>query len=245
MIGIYKFTNLINGKCYIGQSIDIEQRRLAHLSSAKNENSPEYQSQLHQAIRKYGEDNFSFDILIEIKSEGYDKKLLNILEKYFIQKYDTFKHGYNATPGGDSNNPEKTKGEKNGRALLTEKDVLYIRECYNAHIPFREVQKEYENHAISKRGLQKVWSFENWKDIKPEYNTAENRYWHSHQAKANYTEVARDNKRHFTKEQILQFREEYYKNNLSIREIQIKYNLKERTTTIRNAIIGKTYKDIK
>lgn len=245
MIGIYKFTNLINGKSYIGQSIDVEQRKLSHFSNAKNKNCYDYQSQLHQAIRKYGENNFSFDVLVEIKSEGYDKTLLNNLEKYFIQKYDTFKHGYNATLGGDSNNPEKTRGENNGRALLTEKDVVYIRECYNAHIPFREIQKEYENHAISKRGLQKVWYFENWKNIKPEYNTPENKYWHSHQAKANRTEIAKDNKRHFTKKQILQFREDYYKNNLSIREIQIKYNLKERISTIKNAVVGKTYKDIK
>lgn len=245
MIGIYKFTNLINGKCYIGQSIDIEQRRLAHLSGVKNSNNAEYDTQLHQAIRKYGIENFSFDVLVEIKSEGYDKILLNHLEKYFIEKYNSFKAGYNATPGGDSNNPEKTKGENNGRALLTVKDVEYIRECYNAHIPFREIQKEYENHPITTRGLQKIWYFETWKDIKPEYNTPENKYWHSHQAKANYTSVARDNKRHFTKEQILQFREDYYKNNLTIREIQIKYNLVERTSTIRNAIIGKTYKDIK
>ena len=57
MIGIYKYQNKINGKCYIGQSINLEQRKYAHKSSAFNENAKDYNSQLHQAIRKYGLDN--------------------------------------------------------------------------------------------------------------------------------------------------------------------------------------------
>lgn len=245
MIGIYKFTNLLNGKCYIGQSIDIEQRRLAHLSSANNKKADDYNHQLHQALRKYGVSNFSFEVLVELHGEGYDKELLNTLEIYYISKYNSFKQGYNATPGGDARDPALSKGEKNGRALVTEKDVLYIRECYNAHIPFKEIQKKYKNHQITTRGLQKIWYFETWKDIKPEYNTEENKYWHSHKAKANESSIARDNKRHFSENQIRQFRDDFYNKQMTIREIQIKYNLTERTSTIRNAVIGKTYKDIK
>lgn len=245
MIGIYKFTNLLNNKCYIGQSIDVEQRRLAHISSAKNKKAADYNHQLHQALRKYGVENFSFEVLVELSGEGYDKDLLNKLEAYYVSKYNSFKNGYNATPGGDAIDPASTKGEKNGRSLVTEEDVCYIRECYNAHIPFKEIQKKYENHKITTRGLQKIWHFETWKDIKPEYNTKENRYWHSHKAKANESSIARDNKRHFSDDQIRQFRNDFYNKNMTVREIQIQYNLKERITTIRNAIIGKTYKDVK
>lgn len=245
MIGIYKITNDINGKCYIGQSIDIEGRRIAHLCAARNPNTPDYHAQIHQAIRKYGEDNFSFEILAELKSGGYDKDILNNLEKYYIQKYDSMKKGYNATLGGDGGGPGVTRGEKNGRAILTEKDVIHIRECYNAHIPFREVAKEYQDYNITIRGLQHIWSFETWKHIRPEYNTPENKYWHSHKAKANQSVIARDNKRHFTEEQVRTFRKEYFENGLTVPEIKIKYDREERPTTIRNAIIGKTYKDIK
>ena len=56
MIGIYKFTNKINGKIYIGQSIDIEHRRKEHLRY-KDE------SYFHRSLMKYGNDNFDFEIL--------------------------------------------------------------------------------------------------------------------------------------------------------------------------------------
>lgn len=49
MIGIYKYTNNINGKVYIGQSINLEQRKYAHKSSAFNEKANDYDSQFHQA----------------------------------------------------------------------------------------------------------------------------------------------------------------------------------------------------
>lgn len=44
MRGIYRFVNLINGKNYIGQSIEIEARYKAHLRNYKNKNHPSYES---------------------------------------------------------------------------------------------------------------------------------------------------------------------------------------------------------
>lgn len=60
MIGIYKYQNKINKKVYIGQSINLKQRKMAHKSSAFNEKAKDYNSQLHQAIRKYGLENFDY-----------------------------------------------------------------------------------------------------------------------------------------------------------------------------------------
>lgn len=244
MIGIYRFKNKINGKVYIGQSIDIEARRYGHTSASFNPKAQDYNSKIHQAIRKYGIDNFEFDILVQIKGTEYSKELLNYLEEFFISKYNSFKRGYNATPGGDANNPENTRGEKNGRALLTEEDVYYIRECYNNHIPFRVIYDEYSKKGISKRCLQKVWQFENWTYIHPEYYNRENRYWHSHNAKANSSEVASNNQRSFSNEEVRTFRNEYYNNGLSIPEIFRKYEVKTKQTTLRNAILKITYKDV-
>lgn len=96
MIGIYKITNKINNKCYIGQSVDIKQRWKSHKSSSRAIEDGGDTYTIHQAIRKYGIDNFNFEI-IELTSQ----ELLNSREQYWIQFYDSFYNGYNETLGGD------------------------------------------------------------------------------------------------------------------------------------------------
>lgn len=243
MIGIYKYQNKLNGHIYIGQSIDITQRQYNHKSSAFNQKAQDYNSQFHQAIRKYGLENFDFEIIAELTPEEYTRETLNQLEIFFIKYYDSFKNGYNASEGGDSVDGKTRLGESNGRAKLTEEDVKYIRECYNAHIPFRKVYAEYKD-KITKRGLQKVWWFETWKNIYPEYHTEENKYWHSHQAKANSTEIASKNQRSFTDEEIIQMRLDY-DNGMSPKQVWQKYAPEKAWSTVYNAITRQTYKDIK
>ena len=63
MQGIYKITNLINGNSYIGQSKNIEFRLKAHFRKAFIRDSGEYIKALYKAIRKYGVDSFSTEIL--------------------------------------------------------------------------------------------------------------------------------------------------------------------------------------
>ena len=244
MIGIYKYTNNINNKVYIGQSINLEQRKYSHKSSAYNEKAEDYNSQFHQAIRKYGLENFSYEIVAEISNEEYSKQMLDDLEKYFIKYYNSFKDGYNMTEGGDDNPNRAQSGEKNGRALLKEEDVIYIRECYNAHIPFKQVYEEYKD-KISRRGLQKVWWFDTWKNIHPEYHSEENKYWHSHQAKSNNSEIAANNKRKFTEDEVKQMRNDYENNHLSPKQVWQKYSPESAWSTIYNIITRQTYKDIK
>ena len=101
MIGIYKYQNKINGHIYIGQSINLEQRKCNHKNAAFNENACDYNCQFHQAIRKYGWDNFDYEVIAEITPEEYSQSLLNELEKFFIKYYNSFENGYNATEGGD------------------------------------------------------------------------------------------------------------------------------------------------
>ena len=93
---IYKVTNKVNGKVYIGQTRhSLETRKIRHLQCARNG----YNTHFYQAIRKYGEDNFKWEILCSASS----KQELNDLETYFITKYDSIKHGYNMVDGGDNN----------------------------------------------------------------------------------------------------------------------------------------------
>ena len=91
---IYKITNLINGKIYIGCTIfDINDRWKSHITAAKKGSS----AHLHRAIRKYGEDKFVI-ICIDI---AIDKNELHFKEKLYIEKHDSFKNGMNMTIGGD------------------------------------------------------------------------------------------------------------------------------------------------
>lgn len=93
MIGIYKITNKLNGKSYVGQSIDIKRRWREHINNSSN-------SLIHKAIIKYGEDNFIFEILEECKRDYLNEK-----EIFYIKNLNTlYPNGYNLTPGGQFQN---------------------------------------------------------------------------------------------------------------------------------------------
>lgn len=100
MIGIYKIENLINHHVYIGQSINIKERWQEHYRNGIADESASckqwYNYPLYRAIRKYGIENFSFTVLEETTPEE-----LNIKERYWINYYDSYNNGYNATTGGD------------------------------------------------------------------------------------------------------------------------------------------------
>lgn len=99
--GIYKITNTISGKCYIGQAVDIRTRLMQHANN-KHYNKVV----LYKSIEKYGINNFQVQILTIIntfgKTQDEIKKELNFLECFYIELYDSYKSGYNMTPGGDS-----------------------------------------------------------------------------------------------------------------------------------------------
>lgn len=97
MTGIYKITNKVNGKVYIGQSIDIEQRLARHKRDANRISFKHYHYPLYRAIRKYGLENFSFEIV-----EECDRNSLNDREQFYIQNFQSRINGYNQTEGGDS-----------------------------------------------------------------------------------------------------------------------------------------------
>lgn len=99
MVGIYKITNLINGKCYIGQSLNISRRIYDHFYRSQDENSNAYNALLHQAIRKYGKENFEWEVIKKCNAGELDK-----LEKKYIQEYNSITpNGYNIMLGGQKN----------------------------------------------------------------------------------------------------------------------------------------------
>jgi len=89
---IYKAQNKISGKCYIGQTIKtLDTRKEQHIKFSKTNNSIFY-----NALRSYGEDNFTWEIIEHVNS----KQELNEREKYYINEYDSIRNGYNMVAGG-------------------------------------------------------------------------------------------------------------------------------------------------
>ena len=90
--GIYLITNNINGKKYIGQSRNLVKRWNHHKDEARHNRSTLL---IHNAMREYGIDNFSFDILLECPID-----MLDVWESDMIRLYDTFApNGYNIRDG--------------------------------------------------------------------------------------------------------------------------------------------------
>lgn len=117
---IYKITNTVNQKMYIGlTTTSIETRWKYHKKSAKKPKAP-----LYYAMRKYGIDKFTIEIIEECI-------LLNVQnrEKYWIKYYDTFlnkEKGYNQSPGGEL-------------SLITLQDELEIIKAYKEYGTIQKV----------------------------------------------------------------------------------------------------------
>lgn len=120
---IYKITNIINNKIYIGQSIlTLNERISSYIKEVKysSKNRP-----IIAAMKKYGFYNFVFSIL---EQDIFDKKILDEKERYYIQKYKTLcsESGYNVELGGNGpgKHSEETKS-KISKSQLGQKNHMY------------------------------------------------------------------------------------------------------------------------
>lgn len=128
---IYKITNKINNKSYIGQSNNPERRFQDHIAGYSKNGT----SLIHRAIVKYGVENFSFEILGWF--EDYNEK-----EKYYIQYYMTkCPYGYNILDGGED--PPHYYGEDNNFAKISNETARRVQEqMLNWLIPRRTIIKD-------------------------------------------------------------------------------------------------------
>ena len=112
MYSVYKITNLVNNKMYIGQSTrGVAQRFYRHICDAMN---GKLDTHFARAIRKYGPENFTVDII----DTASNQEELNQKEQYWIREYGSICHGYNETDAiyksGGNTYMSKTESEMNG-----------------------------------------------------------------------------------------------------------------------------------
>ena len=94
MFTVYKITNQVNGKSYIGSSIKVEIRWREHKNCAFNPNNDHYEYPLYRAFRKYGIENFTFEVL---RDNFNTIQEMTDYEHDMIIYYDSYKNGYNQT----------------------------------------------------------------------------------------------------------------------------------------------------
>lgn len=179
MIGIYIITNKITGLSYIGQSVNIEKRIKSHKNRAFSVkvDDLEFNKTLYRAMRKYGLENFTFDVLEQLT----DKSQLNQRERYWINFYNTYFDGYNETFGGDG--VSGFEGESHPKHKLTEIDVIDIRKRWaTCKESISDIYEDYKN-KVKPTGFKKIYTWQTWKSILPELFTKDRVDWHNEQAK--------------------------------------------------------------
>ena len=151
---IYKITNKTNNKNYIGQtSRSINERFGEHLRDAYNRNS---EQPIYRAIRKYGKENFSVELLEECNIADIDER-----EIYYINKYDTYNNGYNATLGGE------------GKPVVNYKELA--EDFLNSNKSIRQYAKDNKKKETTIRNaLNSSGLMEEYKEKHPEYNNRDN-----------------------------------------------------------------------
>lgn len=122
---IYKITNTVNGKIYIGQTRNrVQTRWTNHVTCAKNQTHKDYNIPFHNAIRKYGRSAFQVDII-----EECDNSLLNDRETYWIAQFQSNDKdkGYNLSFGGS------------GGSRYSDTELLSL---WNDGLSFEEIRKQ-------------------------------------------------------------------------------------------------------
>lgn len=193
---IYTITNLINNKKYIGKTTrDPEIRWKEHIRESLNEqdNIP-----IHNAIRKYGLNNFSFEII----ENNIPNSLLNQKEQEYIKYFNSLSHinGYNITQGGDG-------GRTSSKLTENEvKQIINILLDTNNFMSLSQIAKQFN---INKSVIIRINLGETWKQEGYDYPLR----------KINTVGIT------ISKEKYKQIINDILNTDMLLKEIQEKYNL--------------------
>lgn len=155
---IYIYINKINNHKYVGQAKDFNKRYKQHINSSNNKKQKyDYNVPFHNAIRKYGIENFEIIIL---KENLKTKCLMDLYEYYYIKKYDCLSEdNYNISDGGHNGNPFAGKSNEEMKEIgkrISEKNSGINNGMYGKHhkeeskqkIKEKQIWQQGENHPM-------------------------------------------------------------------------------------------------
>ena len=162
---IYSYKNKTNGKRYIGQTINPQQRKSAHISD-----STHIDTKFYRAVRKYGWDNFEYEIL----AESEDRNELDKLEVDFIKSFNSIENGYNIRSGGE----HPTMGEETKKKLqqanafqnaeLSEEEIIELRIAYLNYDSPSQIYNEKYKDRLHFNSFLNIWTGARYAYVMPE-----------------------------------------------------------------------------
>ena len=140
---IYRVTNIVNNKVYIGFTSNLNIRIQTHKKRLHL-----YNFKFYAAIKKYGWDNFVWEEIYQSKDLSHTK---NVMEPYFIEHYDSYHIGYNSTLGGEGGS---------GR-ICSDKTRMLLSRTYEekwGHDKSREIKQILiKNHPANNLNSRDIW----------------------------------------------------------------------------------------
>ncbi len=194
--GIYAWINEINGKIYVGQTINFYKRIYDEMNGFRN-NRDQNMFKLFNAVKKYGMNNFRVVRLMECP-----EKYLNKIEILLIEYYNAVKNGYNCTNGGNG-----TRGH-----------IVTIEQIEKQRVSVKKFWSEEKKKEHSEK--MKVWFNAKSKDEQNKIRSG-NGWWLDKECKKNQMEKCRES---MTAERIQKQRKsmlKYYEENGSKKAIKM------------------------
>lgn len=185
IIGVYQIKNLINGKIYIGSSININSRWKEHIRFLNN--NKHHSIHFQRAWNKYGEDSFEFKIIELVNNTD------NLLdrEQYYLDKFESYNrdNGYNiaknsSAPMTGRKFSEETliklsnsiknrdpscwaKGEDKPNSVFKDEDIVEIKRLIYEGNRTLDISKLYN---VEPNTITQIKTGERWSHIKTEYD---------------------------------------------------------------------------